>query len=379
VIEVIPHAPPSEISIRRDGAQRMGFFTDTTVCIGCKACEVACKQWNDLPSDGGKFTRGGSYDNTKELNASTWRHVRFVELLEPSPVQREEAAAALARGAGGAMPHIPASALADAGAGVTADEIPDLVDMAQGGGGAAAPGEIDIAAAVADMDRWIFMSDVCKHCTNAGCMDACPTGALIRTEFETVVLQPDVCNGCGYCIPSCPFGVVDRDPSDGRAAKCTLCYDRLEEGMEPACAKACPTDSIQFGPYDQLVDTAQRRVVALQDRGLDGAYLYGAGDEPGDRLAGGLGAFFLLTEAPERYGLPAQAESPIQENVVPATVAAIGAGLAAAAGVAAAFVLPQRKAHGIGSLTVLAASVGVFEIGRELRERRALRRERAQP
>jgi formate dehydrogenase iron-sulfur subunit len=149
--------------------------------------------------------------------------------------------------------------------------------------------------------------------------------------------------------------------------------------MEPACAKACPTDSIQFGPYDQLVDTAQRRVVALQDRGLDGAYLYGAGDEPGDRLAGGLGAFFLLTEAPERYGLPAQAESPIQENVVPATVAAIGAGLAAAAGVAAAFVLPQRKAHGIGSLTVLAASVGVFEIGRELRERRALRRKPAQP
>src|SRR6476659_8606000 len=117
----------TETAIQRPGAQRMGFFTDTTTCIGCKACEVACKQWNDLPSDGGTLRRGGSYDNTTELNASTWRHVRFVELLEPSVVQREEAAAALARGAGGALPHIPASALADAGAGVTEREMPDLV------------------------------------------------------------------------------------------------------------------------------------------------------------------------------------------------------------------------------------------------------------
>jgi formate dehydrogenase iron-sulfur subunit len=284
---------PLEIAIRRPGAERMGFFTDTTVCIGCKACEVACKQWNDLPSDGAEFRRGGSYDHTGELGAATWRHVRFVELLEPSPVAAER--------------------------------------------------PVDVAAAVADMDRWVFMSDVCKHCTNAGCLDACPTGALIRTEFETVVLQPDVCNGCGYCIPACPFGVVDRDRIDGRAAKCTLCYDRLEDGLEPACAKACPTDSIQFGPYDELVDLAQRRVAKLHEKGLDGAYLYGAGDEDGEQLAGGLGAFFLLTEPPERFGLPAQAESPIQENVVPATLAAIGAGLAAAAGVAAAFIGPWRR------------------------------------
>jgi formate dehydrogenase iron-sulfur subunit len=371
VIHVIPHAPPSEISLRREGAERMGFFTDTTVCIGCKACEVACKQWNDLPSDGASFRRGGSYDHTAALGASTWRHVRFVELLEPSEIQRQEAADALARGAGGALPHIPASALADAGAGVSAPEIPDLVAMAEDRG-AGAPGAedgpVDIAAAVADMDRWVFMSDVCKHCTNAGCMDACPTGALIRTEFETVVLQPDVCNGCGYCIPSCPFGVVDRSPEDGRAAKCTLCYDRLEDGLEPACAKACPTDSIQFGPYDELVDTAQRRVVALQDRGLTGAYLYGAGDAPGDEIAGGLGAFFLLTEPPERYGLPAEADSPIQENVVPATLAAVGAGVAAAIGVAAAFRAP-RQTKGVGALTLLAAGTGAFEVVRDLRER----------
>ena len=285
--------------------ERLGFFTDTTVCIGCKACEVACKQWNDLPSDGGELRPGGSYDHTGELSASTWRHVRFVEMLEP---------------VGGHMPSLPASG------GNGHDDV-DLVEMAIDGG-----------------DRWLFMSDVCKHCTHAGCLDACPTGAIFRSEFGTVVVQADVCNGCGYCIPSCPFGVIDRDQEDGRAAKCTLCYDRLEDGLEPACAKSCPTDSIQFGPYEQLVERARGRVQALHERGIETAYLYGAADAPGEELAGGLGAFFLLTEPPERYGLPAQAESPLEEGVVPATAAAIGAGLVAAAGVAAAFALPSRPA-----------------------------------
>jgi formate dehydrogenase iron-sulfur subunit len=272
-------------------SERLGFFTDTSVCIGCKACEVACKQWNDLPSDGARTGAGASYDHTGSLSASTWRHVRFVELLEP------------------------------------AAGLPDLVTIAEGSGAG---------------DRWVFMSDVCKHCTNAGCLDACPTGALIRSEHGTVVLQPDVCNGCGYCVPSCPFGVLDRDPDDGRAAKCTLCHDRLQDGLEPACAKACPTDSIQFGPYDELVERASRRVAELRRRGAARAYLYGAGDEPGDELAGGLGAFFLLTEPPERYGLPAQAQSPIQESLVPATAAALGAALVAAAGVAASFLRAAR-------------------------------------
>ena len=207
-----------------------------------------------------------------------------------------------------------------------AGELPDLVTMAQGVG-----------------SQWVFMSDVCKHCTNAGCLDACPTGALIRTEHETVVLQADVCNGCGYCVPACPFGVVDRDPVDGRAGKCTLCYDRLADGLEPACAKACPTDSIQFGPYEELVERAGRRVGELHRRGIDGAYLYGAGDEPEHDLAGGLGAFFLLTEPPELYGLPAEAESPIQENLLAATAAAIGAGMLAAAGAAVTFIAAKRR------------------------------------
>ena len=272
-------------------ASRMGFFTDTTVCIGCKACEVACKQWNDLPADGDEFRIGASYDHTGSLGATTWRHVRFVE--QPADL--------------------------------------DLVGVAEGFG------------------RWVFMSDVCKHCTHAGCLDACPTGALIRTEFETVIVQPDVCNGCGYCVPSCPFGVIDRDRIDGRAAKCTLCYDRLEDGLEPACAKACPTDSIQFGRYDELVETARGRVLELHDRGLESAYLYGAGDEAADELAGGLGAFFLLTEPPESYGLPARADSPSRANAGPATAAGVGAALVALGATVASFALASRGSRRRGA------------------------------
>jgi formate dehydrogenase iron-sulfur subunit len=270
----------SERAVERPGAERMGFFTDITTCIGCKACEVACKQWNDLPADDIGFRPGASYDHTGSLGAATWRHVRFVE------------------------------------------DVPDLVELAGG-------------------QQWLFMSDVCKHCTHAGCLDACPTGAIIRTEFETVVIQADVCNGCGYCIPSCPFGVVDRDPHDGRAAKCTLCYDRLQDELEPACAKACPTDSIQFGPRDELARVAEQRVEELQDRGLGDAYLYGAESD----LAGGLGAFFLLTDAPERFGLPAQAQSPIQENAPAATLAGLAAAGAAAVGAIASFALAHRRAR----------------------------------
>ncbi len=324
-------AAATEIAIHREGVSRMGFFTDTTTCIGCKACEVACKQWNDLPGDELRVGKGRSYDYTGALSASTWRHVRFVETT------------GIAEG-GGSLPMIPATnggqAVVSAPAaapGADDDVMPSLVDVAAG---QAAWGASDDGAT---LDRWVFMSDVCKHCSNAGCLDACPTGALIRTEFETVIVQPDICNGCGYCVPSCPFGVVNRDPYDGRAAKCTLCYDRLEDGMEPACAKACPTDAIQFGEWDELVDRAKGRVVALHERGVPGAYLYGAGDAPGEQLAGDLGAFFLLTEPPERFGLPARADSPIQENMPLSTLAGLTAGAVALAVTVAGFVSAHRR------------------------------------
>ena len=246
--------------------ERVGFFTDTSVCIGCKACEVACKEWNLIPEDGLVWT-GESYDNTSELGANSWRHVAFIEQRKPLKVD---------------------------GNGDTA--------------------ELDVEPL-----RWLMSSDVCKHCTHAGCLDVCPTGALFRTEFGTVVVQEDVCNGCGYCVPACPFGVLDKrhlprkaddaplalpllgKKEDGRVWKCTLCYDRLKGGHEPACAKACPTDSIQFGPLDELRERADGRLAKLEREGWNGAQLYGRDPDDG---VGGFGAFFLLLDDPEVYGLP---------------------------------------------------------------------------
>ena len=219
-----------------DTSSEMGFFTDVTLCIGCKACEVACKQWNQLPSDGYAFS-GNSYDNTGRLSATTWRHVDFVEQF-------------------------------------------DRINPAE--------------------SRWVMMSDVCKHCTHAGCMEACPTGAIVRNEFGAVYVQPDICNGCGYCVPACPFGVIAIQEEQGVAQKCTLCYDRMKDGIEPACAKACPTESIQFGPVEKLKERARRRTEELLARDVP-ARLYGVDEETS---VGDLNAFFLITDRPEVFNLP---------------------------------------------------------------------------
>ncbi|HEY2175148.1 MAG TPA: 4Fe-4S dicluster domain-containing protein [Mycobacteriales bacterium] len=249
--------------------ERVGFFTDTSVCIGCKACEVACKEWNAVPEDGISLS-GMSYDNSVQLSADTWRHVAFIEqqVATPSTVDL-------------GMPTVgsPPAASDDATDGATDD------------------GATDDGAGV----RWLMSSDVCKHCTHAACLDVCPTGALFRTEFGTVVVQQDVCNGCGYCVPACPYGVIDQRPEDGRVFKCTLCYDRLGSGLTPACAQACPTESIQFGPLDELRERAAQRLDALQAAGEEGAQLYGESPDDG---VGGDGAFFLLLDKPEVYGLP---------------------------------------------------------------------------
>ncbi|MFC4859446.1 4Fe-4S dicluster domain-containing protein [Actinophytocola glycyrrhizae] len=260
---------------------RMGFFTDTTVCIGCKACEVACKEWNAIPDDGLELT-GMSYDNTVGLGADTWRHVAFVE--QRKPLARQD-------------PGLHHDQHGDQHGDL------DVLAMAENGSGTP-PTEAAATPTTPGAEgefRWLMSSDVCKHCTHAACLDVCPTGSLFRTEFGTVVVQEDICNGCGYCIPACPYGVIDQRKDDGRAWKCTLCYDRLGEGMEPACAKACPTDSIQFGPLDELRERAAGRVAQLHDAGVADARLYGA--DPGDGV-GGDGAFFLLLDEPEVYGLP---------------------------------------------------------------------------
>ncbi|MEU5263296.1 4Fe-4S dicluster domain-containing protein [Amycolatopsis sp. NPDC021455] len=281
---------------------RVGFFTDTSVCIGCKACEVACKEWNNVPEDGLDLL-GMSFDNTGALGANSWRHVAFVEQQRPLGEQSP--------GLEG-LPTGPSAI--DVTTAFVADE---LRDAPRGGGELGTsplprepedlgmpsfdlPGSQTGAEGRTDF-RWLMASDVCKHCTHAGCLDVCPTGALFRTEFGTVVVQQDICNGCGYCVSGCPYGVIDRRPGDGRAQKCTLCYDRLHDGLEPACAKACPTDSIQFGELDELRERAARRVEELHERGVTEARLYG--HDPADGV-GGNGAFFLLLDEPEVYGLP---------------------------------------------------------------------------
>jgi formate dehydrogenase iron-sulfur subunit len=231
-----------------------GFFTDTSVCIGCKACEVACKEWNQLPEGEEELGfLGQSLDNTGELNGETWRHVQFI------------------------------------------DNVPDET-MSEGNGKA-----------------FLLMSDVCKHCQHASCLEVCPTGAIVRTEFDTVFIQEDVCNGCRDCIAACPYDVIDMSEEKNVAQKCTLCYDRLQGGLEPACAKVCPTQSIQFGQLDELKKTARKRRDDLHAQGVAEARLYGDNDD----VYGGLNAFFLLMDEPEAYKLPntANAVLPSRNNI----------------------------------------------------------------
>ena len=231
----------------------MGFYTDTTVCIGCKACEVACKEWNQLPATNGGVLEmsGDSYDNTQKLDGTHWRHVKFVEQFNETRID----------------------------------------------------------------GRWLMMSDVCKHCVQAACLEVCPTGAIIRSEFDTVVIQSDACNGCRLCIAACPFGVIGINEAANTAQKCTLCYDRLQVGMEPACSQACPTDSIRFGTIRELKQLAEARVGQLHALGETRAHLYGA-DE---KVLGGLNSFYLLVDEPEVYGLPRAPKMP-SRNLLPSSL-----------------------------------------------------------
>lgn len=266
-----------------NGHQTTAFLTDSTLCIGCKACEVACKEWNGIDADGLEWS-GHSYDNTGAVGASTWRHVKFVE-QEP---------------------------------------------VAGSGGNAA------------DLNSWAFSSDVCKHCEVAGCLEACPTGAIVRTEFGGVYVQPDVCNGCAYCVVACPFGVVQKNKDDGRAFKCTFCYDRQKVGLKPACAKACPTESIQFGEIESLRLDAQERLRELHGRGMTDAQLY----DPKETSVGGIHAFFIVRGDPKQYNLPPKPEVPAVYLRDGWKASAIGSGLLVAGALLAFLSSPGKGRSG---------------------------------
>ncbi len=248
-----------------------GMFVDTSICTGCKACQVACKEWNGLdpepahfskaPADGGYATNfsGNSYDNTGKLSATDWRHVMFIEQFSE--------------------------------------------DRRDG--------------------RWLFMSDSCKHCNQAGCMEACPVNAIVRTDLGNVFVLQDKCIGCRYCIAACPFGVISYSQVDGKVHKCTLCDDRIHAGLATACSKACPTGSIEFGDVEQLRVKANARLAALQSAGQDKAQLYGA--DPNGDLAG-LNVFYLLMDKPSVYGQPEKPVLP-QKNLQTSAALTVGAAL----------------------------------------------------
>jgi formate dehydrogenase iron-sulfur subunit len=216
------------------------------LCIGCRACQVACKEWNDLLSEDTEQT--GSYENPKRLSGDTWKQVKFIE-----------------------MPSL------------------------------ASP-------------TWLFYSDSCKHCQEAPCLDACPTGAIFRTEDGMVLINEDVCNGNKHCVAACPFQVVEISKKTQTAAKCTFCYERISSSLKPACAKVCPTDCIQFGERSELLKKAHHRLDFLKNVGVNPTRLYG------EHELGGLGVFYVLMEEPEAYGLPEIPNRPV-DQLLPSAIA----------------------------------------------------------
>jgi len=213
------------------------MLIDTSKCMGCRGCQVACKAWNDRPAE--KTTNWGSYQNPAQLSASTWNLVQFYE----------------------------------------------------------------------GPDWWVFRPHRCVHCTEASCINVCPTGSMHR-EGEFVINNQEWCIGCGYCVVACPFGAVHREPIErtadlnpqyataGSAQKCIFCIDRVKSGYVPACAKTCPPRAIQFGERDDLIAAAHKRVAYLVGSGFPEARLYG------ETELGGLGQMYILVKSPSAMGLP---------------------------------------------------------------------------
>jgi formate dehydrogenase iron-sulfur subunit len=181
---------------------------DTTKCIGCKACQVACMEWNDLRDEIG--TNTGQYQNPHDLSASSWTLMRFAEVENST-------------------------------------------------------GDLE----------WLIRKDGCMHCSDPGCLKACPSpGAIVQYANGIVDFHEENCIGCGYCVTGCPFDIPRISKKDHKAYKCTLCSDRVAVGLEPACIKSCPTGALVFGTKEDMQQHAAERVEDLKSRGFEHAGLY---------------------------------------------------------------------------------------------------------
>ncbi|HTP51968.1 MAG TPA: formate dehydrogenase subunit beta [Anaeromyxobacteraceae bacterium] len=221
--------PPSARSFQPEVSK----LIDLSRCIGCKACQSACMEWNNLRDVVGTFE--GSYTNPPDLDDQSWTVMKFNE------------------------------------------------------------------TEVNGQFAWLIFKDGCLHCTEPGCLKACPSpGAIVQYQNGIVDFQQDHCIGCGYCIAGCPFNIPRLRKEDSRVYKCTLCSDRVAVGLEPACIKSCPTQALSFGSRPEMLLQAEHRLTDLQERGFSQAAVY---NPPG---VGGTHVLFVLPhgDRPEAYGLP---------------------------------------------------------------------------
>ncbi|MFE8701920.1 4Fe-4S dicluster domain-containing protein [Cytobacillus sp. FJAT-54145] len=223
-------------------------FVDVTKCDGCRACMVACKNWNDLPAEPEGFL--GSYQSHENLTANTWNVITFNEQ-----------------------------------------------ETSNGG------------------FEWLFRHQSCLHCVQAACEKACPEDAISHTKFGSVVINADKCVGCGYCVENCTFDVVklatykDKNGKEYRKAqKCTLCTDRLEEGLQPACVTACHTDCLIYDEKEKVLSEANKRLAKIKDR-FPNANVYNPQGIEGTTTV------YLLADKPSVYGLPEDPKIPLSQVV----------------------------------------------------------------
>ncbi len=221
------------------------IYYDASLCTACKGCQIACKQWNQLPAplDNVDVPFTGSFENPASNDGDTFLRITFHE---------------------------------------------------ENGG--------------PDGVAWSFNRDACNHCTEAGCVEACPTGAAHHNADGAVVIDADKCIGCKYCVSACPFSVPKFSEREQIVRKCWLCQDRQGAGREPACVSTCPTEALQFGPRADMVKIANERVSAIKERFPD-AVVYG------DKELGGLHLISVLPYGAEAHGLPVDPSVPLETKL----------------------------------------------------------------